>query len=527
MKRLRELQRVGDWTYESSSSDIAVFALQDERPRTYKADVLLPAVSPQDALAMVGQPDQWNSWFLSAKVIENLDDNTTHIYYVLQGSKDLSMVETRDASSKDILFCSTSVASLKCPPVSSAKRVSLKLSAFTLSAEVDDGVTKGTHLTWYLQAHKTALLSSLSSKKAMAKHMAASLEVLRHKLSPQETPPASISRGKGIKAFRRSMSGRHSSTPPRAGPAALLDLNGQTSRRNSLLNPTTAPSSRPSSITTAPEDSSIDQRATETVAPEAAAPAAEASRRARLPEDYIAHPTLCSEKQEAFDKLLQSTASWSKAHDADGRVVLYQEREGQLPVVRVDLDLDARGLNTEEVLGCFKSAQARRTCAPSFWHCLETLMCIDGRDAALSRRSLYRRGPDRKLQRALSACARLPFPTHSLDPKVVSLHPQPLPNPYIHLKPCRNAVPGTIYRRAARSRGPEAHTKPKRQNENAVHRATGPRHSRPINGRAGLRSDAPGQRVGFQRGLRGPSFLCVHAWPNMILQSGADETVVS
>jgi len=379
------------WKKAIDHADVVVYSSKsatsndDAVPSMYKASVTLSDTTPEKAFALLSQPEIWDQWLASTNVVSDVSHNISHLYVVWDAvpsssPRDLSLVEINETDEQgNIYLCATSVKSDALPIVEGRRRATVPLSAFVLIAQGNDTI-----LTHYFSTKGKALYTKLFPHRHIAKHIATSVSNIKrgHRAVPS---PASSKIGKDRSVFSGSRlsvaNGSDDSPSKRKRMASLFgssrnihSLSGSIKHRSASGPPSTLGASKTSLVNgTAAEDAGSiidreepsDNRAngipaeqTEDIKP--AGDAAGATSKVSIPVEAPLTPEQ-TKLHESFTALLKDSQSWQCTKDKEGEKIWTNWKEkGTLPIVRVQVEITAKGLTSEEVLSVIRDSQVRR-----------------------------------------------------------------------------------------------------------------------------------------------------------------------
>ncbi|KAH8914826.1 hypothetical protein BT69DRAFT_1289667 [Atractiella rhizophila] len=139
----------------------------------------------EEAFEVVGRREEWDEWYESGNLVENLDDQTSLTYMVMKGimgskTRDLSLVERVEvADNGSIYFCTTSIEHPQIPKVSGRIRATISLNGWVLEDHVPPPAPtwkdakqepKGyTKIFYYLQVDVKTFVPNLITTKYLAR----------------------------------------------------------------------------------------------------------------------------------------------------------------------------------------------------------------------------------------------------------------------------------------------------------------------------------------------------------------------
>ncbi|CAG8624890.1 10874_t:CDS:2, partial [Gigaspora rosea] len=127
------------------SSGVAIYMKLDNSKNgnipLIKGELNIQGFTPNKIFTVIEMRDIWDDWYETGYLIERLSESISLTYTVMKGpfqSKDLSLVEKFERSENGtIYYASTSVETLKAPPLNDENREKLRLSGWILKSVAD------------------------------------------------------------------------------------------------------------------------------------------------------------------------------------------------------------------------------------------------------------------------------------------------------------------------------------------------------------------------------------------------------
>nr|CAG8532966.1 9936_t:CDS:10 [Entrophospora candida] len=152
---------------------VVVYGKSDDKLPIFMGEHIIKGFAPQSVFAVIGTRKLWDDWYEEGNLVENLNENTSLTYIVIQalaGSKarDLSLVEKIECTLEGkIYFVSTSVNTPKIPHISNRIRAHIHLNGWIL--EPLSYNPPATKINYILQANVKGWVPGVIAKKYLTR----------------------------------------------------------------------------------------------------------------------------------------------------------------------------------------------------------------------------------------------------------------------------------------------------------------------------------------------------------------------
>ncbi|CAJ0850861.1 16256_t:CDS:2 [Entrophospora sp. SA101] len=152
---------------------VVVYGKSDDKSPIFMGEHIIKGFAPQSVFAVIGTRKLWDDWYEEGTLVENLNENTSLTYIVIQAlagsqARDMSLVEKIECTLEGkIYFVSTSVNTPKIPHISNRIRAHIHLNGWILEPlSYNPPVTK---INYILQTNIKGWVPGVIAKKYLTR----------------------------------------------------------------------------------------------------------------------------------------------------------------------------------------------------------------------------------------------------------------------------------------------------------------------------------------------------------------------
>lgn len=342
--------------------------------KVYRASTVL-AVKPADVYRHLREPQDWDEWKPDCSMIEDIDQDTSVIYTILNIPGTSQQIDTatveRVAAHEHgggILHVATSISSDLIPSVQGRQRASIALQAWALLPRSDGASTE---VVFFIQLANRTLRHpyKLSMRRqAISKHASHSVANLAAAVLQSSTPALAAGNSDSAASSMKDRPERKRLLSVSPGSFRMRSRSMRKSGLGHLRNKSSDANLDLSTPASSTGSLSINPITSKNIAPVEQSPNppatvdadADTSARPHLLQEAPSDATLDS-LHEDLAKLSQDSSSWKLSQTADGQKIWTLAIDGQaLPKYKVETVI--MGSDTEGVLAAITSTISRKQC---------------------------------------------------------------------------------------------------------------------------------------------------------------------